>query len=92
MRDDGEPLGLATLEHVVPQAWFDRRAASALCMQIGDDADDPRNLALACARCNHHKGTGHDACDPCDARAREIGSLLATRLNRWRAPTDAPAH
>lgn len=64
VRDDGEPLGLATLEHVVPQAWFDRRAASALCMQIGNDADDPRNLALACARCNHHKDTGHDACGP----------------------------
>ncbi len=57
LRDDGEPLGHTTLEHVVPQAWFGRRAAAALTARVGDDADDPRNLALACARCNHDKGT-----------------------------------
>ena len=87
---DGEPLGLATLEHVVPQAWFGRRAASALTEQVGADADDPRNLSLACARCNHDKGKGHDARGPRDARAREvIGALLDTRLLRWRPPPAA---
>lgn len=92
VRDDGEPLGLATLEHVVPQAWFRRRAAAALTAQVGDDADNPRNLALACARCNHDKGKGHDARGPGDARAREVvEALLATRLSRWRDPTATPA-
>ncbi|MDR6991403.1 HNH endonuclease [Luteimonas sp. 3794] len=91
VRDDGEPLGLATLEHVVPQAWFGRRAAAALTALVNDDADDPRNLALACARCNHGKGKGHDARGPGDVRAREVvAALLATRLSRWRDPTAAP--
>lgn len=31
---DGEPLGHTTLEHVVPQAWFGRRAAAALCALV----------------------------------------------------------
>lgn len=92
VRDDGEPLGLATVEHVVPQAWFGRRAASAFTVQVGDDADNPRNLALACARCNHDKGKRHDARGPGDARAREVvEALLATRLSRWRDPTAEPA-
>lgn len=92
VRDDGEPLGLTTLEHVVPRAWFDRRAAAALTVQVGEDADDPRNLALACARCNHGKGKGPDARGPGDTRAREVvEALLATRLSRWRAPTALPA-
>ena len=90
VRDDGEPLGHTTLEHVVPQAWFGRHAAAALTVRVGDDADDPRNLALACARCNHDKGKGHDARGPRDARAREvIGALLDTRLLRWRPPPAA---
>ena len=89
-RDDGGPLGHTTLEHVVPQAWFGRHAAAALTARVADDADDPRNLALACARCNHDKGKGHDARGPRDARAREvIGALLDTRLLRWRPPPAA---
>lgn len=92
LRDDGEPLGNTTLEHVVPQAWFGRRAAAALTGQVGDDADDPRNLALACARCNHDKGKGHDARGPADVRAYEVvDALLATRLGRWRDPPVPPA-
>ena len=91
VREDGEPLGLVTLEHVVPQAWFGRRAAAALTAQVGDDADNPRNLALACARCNHAKGKGHDARGPSDVRAHEVvEALLTTRLSRWRDPTAAP--
>lgn len=82
----GEPLGHATLEHVVPRAWFDRRGASALLARVGAP-DDPRNLALACRRCNHDKGKGHDARGPGDARALAVvGALLDRRLDRWRDP------
>lgn len=92
IRVDGEPLGHATLEHVVPQAWFGRRAADALCARVGNDANDARNLALACARCNHDKGKGHDARGPAHQRAREVvDALLTARLSRWRNPQDAPA-
>lgn len=87
VRADGEALGSATLEHVVPQAWFGKRAAAALVARVGDDANDPRNLAIACAGCNHGKGMSHDARGPGDARAVEVVTqLLASRLARWRAP------
>lgn len=90
VRDDGEALGNATLEHVVPQAWFGKRAASALTSLVGDDANDPRNLAIACAACNHGKGMSHDARGPNDDRARVvIGQLLEQRLARWHEPTSA---
>lgn len=82
----GEPLGPATLEHVVPRAWFERPAAAALVARVGT-ADDPRNLALACARCNHDKGKGPDERGPGDARAHAVvQALLERRLARWRAP------
>ncbi|WP_369939981.1 HNH endonuclease [Xanthomonas medicagonis] len=87
LRADGEPLGHCSLEHVVPQAWFGRRAAAVLCAQVGDDPNDARNLALACAGCNHAKGRHHDARGPQDARAREVvAALLSARLARWRTP------
>ncbi|WP_371181070.1 HNH endonuclease [Xanthomonas sacchari] len=87
LRGDGEPQGHCSLEHVVPQAWFGRRAAAALCAQVGDDPNDARNLALACAGCNHAKGRHHDARGPQDARAREVvAALLSARLARWRPP------
>jgi 5-methylcytosine-specific restriction endonuclease McrA len=90
VRLDGEALGQATLEHVVPQAWFGKRAAAALCERVGDDANDPRNLAIACANCNHGKGMSHDARGPGDARAFEVVSrLLDSRLARWREPETA---
>ncbi len=90
VRTDGEPLGATSLEHVVPQAWFGHRAAAALAARVGNDPDDPRNLALACARCNHDKGKGHDARGPGDERAMEVVTrLLDARLARWRVPTDA---
>ncbi len=85
VRDDGEALGHTTLEHVVPQAWFGELAARGLCARVGDNADDPRNLALACTRCNHNKGTSHDARGPNDSRAIEvITHLLEKRISRWR--------
>ncbi|AJC45707.1 hypothetical protein [Xanthomonas sacchari] len=87
LRGDGEPLGHCSLEHVVPQAWFGRRAAAALCGLVGDDPNDARNLALACAGCNHAKGRHHDARGPQDTRAREVvAALLSARLARWRPP------
>lgn len=90
VRDDGEAFGHATLEHIVPQAWFGKRAAKPLTAQVGDDADDPRNLAVACAGCNHGKGVRHDARGPNDERAFEVVTqLLQRRLARWREPTSS---
>lgn len=90
-RADGTPEGHASLEHVVPQAWFGKRAAAELTRQVGDDADDARNLALACARCNQDKGKGPDARGPSDPRAFEVvQSLLVKRLTRWRDPSQTP--
>jgi len=92
LRADGEPLGHSTLEHVMPQAWFGRRAAAPLCRLVGDDPNDARNLALACAGCNHGKGRDHDARGPQEARAYAVvAALLSARLARWRPPS-APAH
>ena len=85
--DEGDALGQATLEHVVPQAWFGKRAAAALAARVGDDANDARNLAIACKGCNQGKGMSHDARGPGDARALEvIAQLLESRLARWREP------
>ncbi|KWS07089.1 hypothetical protein AZ78_4649 [Lysobacter capsici AZ78] len=85
LREDGEALGTTSLEHVVPSAWFGKRAAAAFTARVGEDAEDPRNLALACAACNHGKGCSHDARGPGDERAREVVSaLLDARLARWR--------
>lgn len=84
---DGTPCGAASLEHVVPRAWFGKRAAAGLVAQVGGQPDDARNLALACARCNQTKGTGPDARGPQDGRAHAVvAALLATRLHRWREP------
>lgn len=88
---DGTPLGHGTLEHVVPQAWFGRRPAAVLTAQVGNAPNDPRNLALACAGCNHDKGKGPDARGPVDPRSREVvAALLARRLARWRDATAGP--
>ena len=87
LRADGEALGHATLEHVVPQAWFGKRAADRLASQVDNNANDPRNLAIACAACNHGKGVRHDARGPADERAQTVvAQLLAHRLARWREP------
>ena len=81
----GKPWPGTTLEHIVPRSWFGRSQAKDLVVQV-ESADDPRNLALACARCNHQKGRGPDARGPADTRAYAIVErLLATRMSRWRA-------
>ena len=85
---DGEPLGSGSLEHVVPQAWFGKRAASELCATVENDPNHPRNLAVACRRCNQSKGKGPDARGPADPRAMQvIAEMLARRLDRWHAPS-----
>jgi 5-methylcytosine-specific restriction endonuclease McrA len=81
--DAGEPLGSTTLEHIVPRSWFGRRGSEDLVAQL-EGPSDPRNLALACARCNQQKGRGPDAAGPGDARAKEIvRTLLVRRAERY---------
>lgn len=79
----GEPLGTTTLEHIVPRSWFGRRGSEDLVAAL-DGPSDPRNLALACARCNQQKGRGPDAAGPGDARAKAIvRALLDRRAERY---------
>lgn len=86
----GQPLNGATLEHVVPRSWFGRGAARELTAGL-DGPDDARNLALACAACNHAKGRGPDARGPGDARAREVViAAQSRRMARWREDPAAP--
>jgi 5-methylcytosine-specific restriction endonuclease McrA len=63
---------LGTIEHIVP-----------VC--AGGSTDDVRNLALACAECNHEKGRRHDPNYLNDPRAFEvIGRLLKRRARRMK--------
>ncbi|HZH03208.1 MAG TPA: HNH endonuclease [Myxococcaceae bacterium] len=69
--EDGTPLSRASVEHIVPQS------------QGG--TDEPLNLGLACARCNHLKGVHHDRKGLNDARGAEvIERLLRRRRDRYR--------
>lgn len=64
----------ATVEHINP-----------LCN--GGEPTDPRNLALACNRCNNEKGIRHDQHAGKGGRADEvIAALQAKRQSRWREP------
>lgn len=86
-RADGEPISAGSLEHVVPQAWFGKRAAQALCARVGADPNDARNLAIACLTCNLAKGRGPDQRGPGDPEAMTVVSrLLDARLMRFRIP------
>lgn len=83
LREDGQAIGDVSLEHVIPKTWFGKRAAQTLCAQVRD-ADDVRNLALACRRCNQAKGVGPDARGPGDPRALEVVMhLFARRAARF---------
>jgi 5-methylcytosine-specific restriction endonuclease McrA len=73
---EGDPWPGTSLEHVVPRSWFGIREAAVLTADL-EGPDDPRNLALACVRCNQQKGKGPDAAGPGDARAREVVTRLA---------------
>lgn len=64
----------ATVEHINP-----------LC--AGGESVDPRNLALACNRCNNEKGIRHDQHVGKGGRADEVvAALMTKRLARWREP------
>lgn len=68
---DGTPISRATIEHIVPRGH--------------GGTDDPPNLAIACACCNHQKGRHHDVRGKNDARlAAMVERLLERRLARWR--------
>lgn len=70
---DGRPVSKATIEHIRPRAH--------------GGTDELRNLALACARCNHQKGCRLDnrpAGDP--DLERMIERLAERRAERWREP------
>lgn len=65
---------IATVEHIKP-----------LC--DGGEPTDPRNVALACSRCNNEKGIRHDQHAGKGGRADEvIAALQAKRQSRWREP------
>ena len=83
---NGEPLSGVTLEHIVPQAWFERPKVIAKLAIDFTQVHDAKNLALACARCNHAKGKHHD-CHPNDENARAVVlTLLASRMARYQPP------
>lgn len=64
----------ATIEHVMP-----------LCND--GEAQDVRNLALACKSCNNEKGIRHDKHVGKGGRADEvITALQGKRASRWREP------
>lgn len=83
--DEGVTSNGATLEHIIPKSWFEKRAAADL---IGDliGPDDVRNLALACPRCNQGKGHSHDNAGPNDQRAREVVQALFDKRQARYAP------
>ena len=86
----GAAVGAVTLEHIVPQAWFDKpRALDQLFASYPQwrptDANDVRNLALACERCNQAKGRSHDRFPFNEKSQQVILSLLKKRMQLWRA-------
>ncbi len=87
---DGTLHGSATLEHIIPRSWFGQSAARELCARLSD-ADDPRNLALACARCNHDKGTGPDSDGPRDWRALEVIEMQLASRDQHPHDSDGPS-
>lgn len=71
--DDGQSLGEATLEHIIPQTR--------------GGTDEIVNLAVACARCNRTKGKRHDHKRGTGLEA-VIATLQARRAARWRDPAE----
>jgi 5-methylcytosine-specific restriction endonuclease McrA len=75
IKESGEPISRATIEHIVPRHH--------------GGTDDPGNLALACARCNHQKGKKLDARRLTDPTLQRVIALLqARRLERLREDPD----
>ncbi|MBS2028979.1 MAG: HNH endonuclease [Deltaproteobacteria bacterium] len=72
---DGEPISRATIEHILPRTH--------------GGTNEARNLALACARCNHQKGVRLDPRRRGDPTLEAvIATLQARRLARWREPDE----
>jgi 5-methylcytosine-specific restriction endonuclease McrA len=88
----GKAISAVTLEHIVAQSWFEKpRVIARLFAEIGavapTHADDARNLALACQRCNQGKGSRLDT-KPSDTRAREVvAALWQKRQSSFLLPT-----
>ena len=69
--DQGQSLGEATLEHIIPQTR--------------GGTNDLANLAVACARCNREKGKRHD--HKRGLRLDDVVATLQSRRSaRWRDP------
>jgi hypothetical protein len=66
LRQEHLPFTTFHVEHILPR-------------KHGGD-DDPRNLALACDRCNAHKGSNLTGIDP---NTGMIVPLFDPRLHRW---------
>jgi 5-methylcytosine-specific restriction endonuclease McrA len=88
LTEAGEPIGPATLEHVIPSSWFGRRSVAALTARV-DGPEDARNLAIACSRCNHAKGARHDPHPSQEASRQYVQALLERRLARWQSAPDS---
>jgi len=72
---DGDPISRATVEHILPRHH--------------GGTDEARNLALACARCNHQKGARLDQRRRGDPTLEAvIATLQGRRLARWREPDE----
>ena len=65
-RQEQIPFAVLHIDHIVPK-------------KHGGD-DNPSNLALACHRCNFHKGPNLTGIDP---ESRHITSLFHPRNERW---------
>jgi 5-methylcytosine-specific restriction endonuclease McrA len=75
---DGQALGQATIEHIVPRNH--------------GGTDELENVALACARCNQGKGSRLDWRSPDDPTLRRvIATLRERRQRRWREPDPSSA-
>jgi 5-methylcytosine-specific restriction endonuclease McrA len=72
VRDDGQSMGAATLEHVWPTS------------QGG--TNELVNLAVACARCNREKGSRHDHGKNAQRLDEVVARLRERRQARWRDP------
>jgi 5-methylcytosine-specific restriction endonuclease McrA len=71
--EDGELLGSASIEHIVPRTHA--------------GSNDLANLAIACKGCNREKGVRHDHRPRNDPKLVEIiERLLRRRRERWRHP------
>lgn len=83
----GRCIHCNTRLYVTPQGSTDATVEHINPLCAGGQATDPRNLALACSRCNNEKGIRHDQHAGKGGRADEvITALWEKRQARWRDP------